>query len=273
MRPIPGRAAPPIREPRPRGRLRYHARALFTDLDHNLLADPDSIAEFVRVMRENRRTAAFGIATGRRLDSALTALRRHRIPMPDVLVTSVGTQIHYAPELTADDAWQRHIDHHWERAKIARLLAETPGLRLQEKITQSRFKLSYFVDPEEAPTHEELNDLLRQHDIAANTILSHGYCLDILPWRASKGYAVRYFADQWGIPIERVLVAGGSGADEDMMRGNTLGVLVANRHDEELSQLGELDRIYYAEQGSAAGILEAIDHYDFYGECRIPEDE
>jgi sucrose-phosphate synthase len=55
-----------------------------------------------------------------------------------------------------------------------------------------------------------------------------------------------------------------------MMRGNTLAVVVANRHDEELSGLTDIDSVYFAEKAYAAGILEAIEHYDFYMGCRIP---
>jgi len=92
-----------------------------------------------------------------------------------------------------------------------------------------------------------------------------------LPTRASKGFALRYFAHRWGIPLEHVLAAGGSGADEDMMRGNTLAAVVANRHDEELSKLVELERIYFAKQSYAGGILEALDHYDFFNNCTVPD--
>src|SRR5690606_28755466 len=77
--------------------------------------------------------------------------------------------------------------------------------------------------------------------------------------------ALRYAANLWQLDLDRVLVAGGSGADEDMMRGNTLAVVVANRHHEELSQVGEQDNIYFAQRPHAAGILEAFDHYDFLG--------
>ena len=67
-----------------------------------------------------------------------------------------------------------------------------------------------------------------------------------------------------------MLVAGGSGADEDMMRGNTLAVVVGNRHHEELSQLVDQENIYFADQSHALGILEAIDHYDFFNTCQAP---
>jgi sucrose-phosphate synthase len=71
-------------------------------------------------------------------------------------------------------------------------------------------------------------------------------------------------AKQLNIPLERFLVNGGSGGDEDMLRGNTLGVVIANRHREELSILTDTERVYFAEGAHAWGILEAIKHYDFF---------
>ncbi len=67
-------------------------------------------------------------------------------------------------------------------------------------------------------------------------------------------------------------MAGGSGADEDMMRGNALAAVVANRHDEELSQLIDIDRIYFAKKPYEEGILEALEYYDFFDSCRPPEE-
>jgi sucrose-phosphate synthase len=55
-----------------------------------------------------------------------------------------------------------------------------------------------------------------------------------------------------------------------MMRGNTLAVVVENRQREELSQLEDQERIYFAGRPHALGILEAIDHYDFLGSCKLP---
>jgi sucrose-phosphate synthase len=111
---------------------------------------------------------------------------------------------------------------------------------------------------------------MRQHEITANLFLSFGQFLDIVPARASKGQALRFVAQRLEIPLENTLVAGGSGADEDMMRGNPMAVVVANRHHEELSQLDTRDRIYFADRPHAAGILEAIDHFDFFNAC-FPE--
>ncbi len=270
VKPMIQRTEVPMLRPTLRRAKVYHDRAIFTDIDQNLLGDPEALKILVGVLRENRKCAAFGIATGRRLDSALTVMKRYGIPQPDVLITSGGTEIYYAPKLTADTAWPRHIDYQWTPHAVRRALADLPGLELQPRSEQSRFKISYYIDPTEAPDTEEINRLLHQAGVAANVVLSFGQFLDILPIRASKGFALRYVADHWGIPLERTLVAGGSGADEDMMRGNTLAVVVANRHHEELSQLGDIERIYFAHRPYAGGILEALDHYDFFDSCMLP---
>ncbi len=250
----------------------YHDRAIFTDLDQNLLGDPLALKALINLLRENRKCAAFGIATGRRLDSALKVMKKHAIPQPDVLITSSGTEIYYAPKLTADTAWPQHIDYQWTPQVVRRLLADQPGLQLQPRAEQSRFKISYYIDPDEAPGLDELNRLLHQAGVTANVILSFGQFLDIVPVRASKGFALRYVTERWGITLERTLVAGGSGADEDMMRGNTLAVVVGNRHHEELSQLTEIEWIYFSRSSYAAGILEAIDHYEFFDNCMLPQE-
>ena len=271
LEPVLERAEPlPRRTVPPKERL-YRDRALFTDLDQNLLGDREALAELIRVIKDNRKHAAFGIATGRRLDSALRVMREYDIPRPDVLITSLGTEIHYAPGLTLDRWWAHHVDHLWHHWEVERILADLPGLELQPKSEQSVFKLSYAYDPEAAPSVDEIRSLLHMRELTVNVVHSFGRFLDVVPIRASKGLAMRWYCDQREVPITQVLAAGGSGADEDMMRGNTLAVVVANRHHEELSDLAETDRILYATRPHAGGILEAIEHYDFFGDCRAPE--
>lgn len=251
---------------------RYRDRAIFTDLDLNLLGNPKGLQQFIEVMRNNRMCATFGIATGRRLDSALSILKKYAIPMPDVLISSLGTKIHYSRELTEDDFWTEHIDHLWQPKRVKRLLSELPGITPQEKIQQSFFKIAYHYDPNKAPSVEEIYELLHKHELTCNVVHAFGQYLDILPSRASKGQALRYVAQRWELPMDHILVAGGSGADEDMMRGNTLAVVVANRHHEELSHMIDHESIYFARQAHALGILEAIEHYDFLNACQVPVD-
>lgn len=241
----------------------YRDRAIFTDIDQTLLGDDEALQALNKKLREVHRQVTFGIASGRRYDSVLAVLRKHGMPVPDVLISSLGTRIHYGSTLTEDSYWSDHIDHDWNLPRIRRVLDELPGLELQPRDKQSRFKLSYYYDPELAPSADEITRRLHQRELNANVIVSFGQYLDIIPTRASKGLALRYAALRLGIPLENILVAGGSGADESMIRGNTLAVVVANRHGEELSGLVDIDRIYFSDRPHAAGLLDAIEHYGF----------
>lgn len=267
---LPGKYKP-IPSKRPTRAIRYRDRAIFSDLDQNLIGDTTALKRFADVIKKNHKCVTFGIATGRRIDSALGLMKKHCIPTPDILISSLGTRIHYGQSLTEDNYWADHIDYDWSGQRIRRILGKLPGLKPQEKIEQTTFKVSYYYDPEIAPAIEQIVSQLRQKEITANVMLSFGQFLDIVPSRASKGQALRYVSQRLDIPLEQILVAGGSGTDEDMMRGNTLAVVVGNRHHEELSQLVDQERIYFAGQDHALGILEAIEHYDFFNACTAPE--
>ena len=251
--------------------VRYRDRAIFTDLDQSLVGDQRALKRFAEVIKANRKCVSFGIATSRRIDSALALMKNHQIPTPDILISSLGTRIHYGQSLTEDDYWADHIDHDWSGQRIQRILDQLPGLQLQPKLEQTSFKVSYYYDQKMAPTVEEIVSLLRQKEITANVTLSFGRYLDVVPSRASKGQALRYVSQRLDIPLEHMLAIGGSGADEDMMRGNMLAAVVGNRHYEELSQLVDQERIYFAKQEHAQGILEAMDYYDFFSACTVPQ--
>ncbi|WP_339134557.1 MAG: HAD family hydrolase [Candidatus Electrothrix sp. GW3-4] len=247
-------------------KIRPATKAVFSDLDQNLIGSSAGRKELIQLIRNNRKKMLFGIATGRTRDSALATMVQKKIPRPDVLITGLGTSIYYGRNLLPDLTWRHHLDYLWTPVTLKRILADTPGLRLQPRERQGEFKLSYFYDEEKAPSIEELNVHLRQHDLTVNLSLAFGQYLDIVPVRASKGLALRYVAHRLEIPLENILVAGGSGADEDMMRGNTRAVVVGNRHHEELSDIDELDGVYFAKGSYAHGVVEGIEHYDFLAE-------
>jgi sucrose-phosphate synthase len=253
---------------RQRRSILYQSGAIVSSLDQNLLGDRDSLQALVQRLQAHQKDVSFCIATGRSLNSALKVLRQYNIPQPDALITSMGTEIYYAAELTPDKAWTNHINYLWSRPRLVALLANIPGLALQPQKQQSSYKISYFYDPALAPTVEEIRRLLLQNEQTVNSVFSFGQFLDILPVRASKGYAVRWFAQQQDIPLERILTAGGSGGDEDMMVGNTLSVVVANRHSEELANISLVEPIYFSEKQFAAGILDGLEHYDFFQLCQ-----
>ncbi|QSX33060.1 glycosyltransferase [Shewanella avicenniae] len=246
---------------------RFADRMIVSDLDKTLLSNPTGLREFCQMLRERRKEVAFGIATARRLDSVLKVLKKYRIPKPDILISSLGSQIHYGRELEVSTDWEEHVDHDWNPRAIRRILRKVDGLSLQDESEQSKFKISFHIDPayQDSLTRDRIMKLLRQEEQSINVFITAGQNLDITPARVSKGLALRYVASIWGIPLERVLVAAGAGSDEDMITGKTLSVVVSNRAHEQISQTTQQDhQIFYASQPNALGILEAIEHYHFF---------
>lgn len=239
-------------------------RILVSDIDNTLIGHRDGLRELTEWLRRHGKTVAFGIATGRTLESAVKILRTWRAPLPDVLITSVGSEINYGPRLHPDVGWAKHISHMWRREALEDALSNIPGLELQSAENQREFKLSYNVSLDRMPSLGHLYGLLNEHHLHARLILSHGAFLDVLPVRASKGHAIRYLAYKWGIPLRSFLVAGDSGNDEEMLVGDTLGVVVGN-HSPELAALRGQEQIYFAEGFCACGILEGLRYYGFDG--------
>lgn len=237
-------------------------RALVTDIDNTLIGDREALPELVAWLRRNAGSVAFGVATGRPLQSAIKVLKNWRVPMPDVLITSVGSEINYGPRLRPDAGWANHIRYKWRRDALAEAMAGIPGVKLQTPENQREFKLSYNVIPERMPSLARIHRHLRERGLHANLIYSHQAYLDVLPVRASKGQAIRYLAYKWGLPLRAFLVAGDSGNDEEMLLGDTLAVVVGN-HSPELAPLRGLEQVYFADGHCAGGILEGIDHYGF----------
>ncbi|MFZ0257291.1 MAG: HAD family hydrolase [Gammaproteobacteria bacterium] len=262
---------PPVGE-MPARALLFQDRSVVVELDHALLGDAAGLKSFVQLLRPKRVHVGFGVATAYGLGRALKLLRKNKIPLPDLVITGMGTEIHYAPQLMTDIAWAQHIDHQWNPRAVHRILRELPGLELGRRSEQLRFKLRYDIDHSKAPAVEEINRLFRKEDENINLFISEGRYLDVTPARASKGFALRYFADQWNIPLERILVVGASASDETMVRGNTLGAVVANPQAQELSHLADVEGVYFCNHESAKGIIEAIEYYDFFGACRPPEE-
>jgi sucrose-phosphate synthase len=235
---------------------------LVTDIDDTLLGNRDGLDRLLAWLEERRGEVAFVVATGRTLASARAVLKKWGVPAPDVIVASVGTEIYYGPGHGGDDAWTRHIAWHWRRDALIEALAGVPGLVPQPEANLGAFKISYNVGETNPPRMASIRQLLRARGLRARLVHSHGSYLDVLPVRASKGQAIRYLSYRWDVPLGNVLVAGDSGNDECMLRGDTLGVVVGN-YSRELETLRGRGNVYFAAGTHAAGILEGIEAYGF----------
>lgn len=245
-------------------------RLVITDLDNTLTGDQESLQEFNELIRTNDRIG-FGVATGRNLKSALKLIQTLGLPIPDVLDTSCGTELHYGEKLTADRSWSKQIAHQWRPDEVRKVLDAQPGFFRQSNPEQSKYKISYKLDEENAPKLSQIKRVLREAGLRAKVVLSLGIYLDVIPVRGGSDLSLRHLLYKWSFNPEQLLVAGDSGNDEGMLKGRTLGVVVAN-YSPELERLRKLPRIYFAPSPHARGIIEGIKYYNFLDNITIPND-
>ncbi len=244
-------------------------RLVVCDVDHTLLGDRAGLRALLGALEKAGDRVGFGIASGRHLESTLAVLDEWGIPLPDLIITSVGSEVYYGNRMVEDRGWQKHIDYRWDPERLRQAMQDVPGIRSQAEDNQREHKISFFIDPDTAPPVRKIVRYLRNLDLHANVIYSHEAFLDLLPIRASKGQALRYVGAKWGIPPERMVVAGDSGNDIEMLRGDVLGVVVGN-YSRELERMRGEPGIYFAEGHYAAGILEGLHHYSFLETDRKP---
>lgn len=246
-----------------KSRIPLASMALISDIDNTLVGHKKSLKALTSWIEDNKKSCVFGVATGRSLESAVEILKKNQVNIPDVLITSVGSEIHYGKKLVPDTGWSAHIRYMWRKDAIEKALAHFPGLTLQAPENQREFKLSYIAKPELMPPLSDIKNHLRQYDLHAQLIYSHEEFLDVLPVRASKGHAVRYLSYKWGLPLENFVVAGDSGNDIEMLIGDTRAIVVGN-YSQELEKLRHNEHIYFASEHYAAGISEGLAYYGLH---------
>jgi len=234
-------------------------KLLITDIDNTLIGDDDSLYQLLDLLDEHRSELAWGVATGRSLELTLEAMTEFNIPMPDILICSVGTEMYYGPDLRLDKGWQQHISHKWKPEPIKEALEEFDFLVFQEAEGQRSHKISYYLENKDDRL-QQIQQVLDERKLRCQVIYSHNQFLDILPSRASKGKAVSYLRFKYDFLPRHVMVAGDSGNDADMLQGNTRGLVVGN-HSEELAFLKDAPRLYFSTGEYAAGIIEGLHHY------------
>jgi sucrose-phosphate synthase len=250
------------------GRRLTSLNALFvTDIDHTLIGEDNThLKTLLAALKANRSTVGFVVATGRTIESVRGHLEKYGVEGVDVLITSVGAEIYYGPRLQQSRSWESHIAAKWEPAKIRRALRSLPYLTYQEEDTQRRFKISYYMEPGKDRLAEIHNRLLNKK-CKYNLVYSHDQYLDILPYRASKGKAIRFLCYKWEIPLRNIVVSGDSGNDEEMLRGEPSAIVVAN-YSAELDVLRKSKHVYFARKSCAGGILEGLQKYRFFEKAK-----
>jgi sucrose-6F-phosphate phosphohydrolase len=274
-----------------------------TDLDRTLLPNGNclesALARPTFSALVERPEIVLVYVTGRHKALVEQAIAEYSLPQPDFVIGDVGTSIY---RITAGDwrewpQWTEEIAPDWQdrdHAAIQQLFDHLPGLVLQERTKQNRFKLSYYVSP--ATDLPQLLAAMRrqlaQYVIRAEIIYSvdeaeNSGLLDVLPASATKFHAVNFLMQQLGFSVENTVFAGDSGNDLPVLASAINSVLVANASSdvrEEAVQLAQQQStghaLYLAKGGFmgmngnySAGILEGVAHFLPYTQQWMKTDE
>jgi len=244
-------AEPPLGDPR---------QLLICDIDNTLVGCDAGLSAF-RLWRSEQEGLAFGVATGRSFHSAMAILEQQASPRPQVMITSVGSEIYHLDangvRYRADAAWRAVVSRDWNRARVRAALSGLPGLVPQGPLEQRPHKLSYFGD---AALAQAARAALDAAGLPASIIHSHGRYLDVLPPAASKGTAVDHVRALYGLSEGDVFVAGDSGNDVEMLRARRQAIIVANFSDD-LASHAALRHSYVARASHARGVIEGVAHF------------
>jgi HAD superfamily hydrolase (TIGR01484 family) len=219
-----------------------------SDLDRTLI--PNGYQEESALCRPLlRRLAAhpdihLAYVSGRDRKLILDAIEEFYLPMPDYAIGDVGTTLYRISHgnWILSDEWRQEIGQDWQGLSweaLAELFEEMAEIWLQEPAKQNQHKLSFYTDADvdHHPLIKKIRSILAEKGVLANVIWSvdevgTSGLLDILPARANKLHAIKFLMQQEQLGEDRVVFAGDSGNDLDVLTSGLQAILVKNAMDE-----------------------------------------
>ncbi len=237
------------------------AYILGSDIDHTLTGSAYGAKAFAKW--HGRRQGLFAVATGRSIVEARRVLRDWALPLPDVFITAVGTEIHRKQQdghWVLDADYSDLLDRDWS-PDIIKDCINKAGIAWQADIEQRRWKFGCFGSAADA---DRLRSALRDAGIKARVVASHDRLIDVLPVRGGKGRALTFLAQSYGLTAADVIAAGDSGNDVDMLLACGRGIVVGNALPE-IAELRGLPQLYHARGHFAEGVLEGLAAFGLAG--------
>jgi sucrose-6F-phosphate phosphohydrolase len=240
-------------------------RLLVSDIDGTLLDKgvPTPGLETLRlVLYTHRDEVKLVYATGRSCESTRELIDSGMLPRPDGIAAFVGTEVWLPPWLASASSYRARVTEGWNVDSVRKVASAFAALELQPERFQTALKASYYLsDPEVLPP---LEHALHDVDTRAKLIYSCNKYLDIVPARAGKREAVRFFCEHWSIDERYVLACGDSGNDIDMLtEPGFRGVAVGNS-ESELERLADPKALHRSSLPHAAGVLDGAEVFCFW---------
>jgi len=244
-------------------------RLFSTDLDGTLLGNPEAAWRFAEAWESlpSGRRPLLVYNTSRTVADTQAIVEARRLPEPEFIIGSMGTELHGALYNWAAEFCSQ-FGKDWCVARIQEIVGCIPGVKRQPAATECHpFKSSWFWDHARAEEITELEQRLLEAGVQAAVVYSCRYFLDIVPVRAGKGHALEWLCQRLGMRMSQVLVAGDTANDSAMfLLADVNGIVVENALPE-LIAVTNSSRTYVARRAMADGVLEGLVHFGVLDEA------
>lgn len=250
---------------------------LFTDLDGTLIPldgekqNVEDLQQLKTLLAEHRIGLTF--VTGRHLSSALAAIPEFDLPIPQWVISDVGTRIsEYANGAATSNADYRGqllaIIDGWNADKIIGALTQTfqyEHLELQEAEKQSPLKISFYTDAECVESLANECRLVFNRRAAPLAVVSSvdpftgDGLIDVLPAGVDKAYACKWLAQTLGLRFDRdITYAGDSGNDLAALTSGCRAIVVGNADTATKQHVAGLAQVWVSSKTATSAVVEGV---------------
>jgi len=190
---------------------------LVTDIDDTLLDNGTPTADLERVwrlIRNSRSGITLVYTTGHSFKSIWPLVQNSVLPRPTAVVAAAGTEVWLPEWCHPDPFYQELIRHKWNRDMVAALAKRVSGLRLQDELFHTPFKLRFEL--ENKSNVFDLRQILDKRHIDVRVIYSLGRYLDVVPRVASKQKALDFLCHCFHVKPGHVITYRDSGNRKKM---------------------------------------------------------
>jgi hypothetical protein len=219
-----------------------------SDADDTLLGDPAGLRTLTSYLAYYPNVAVV-VNSSRPVKSVSASFTPIKGFQPRGFIGALGTEVEIAGKRVG--GWGSRFGH-WDRGLIHDTLAWM-GFEPHIDGYQGTHKVSFTVPPER---WADARKAVFGTRLAIRIIESGPANFDVLPRAAGKAAAARYAARRLGVPLERVVTAGDSANDWDLLRVG-FGVAVGNARFELLRRV-QGTPVYLARHQHALGVLEGL---------------
>jgi sucrose-6F-phosphate phosphohydrolase len=247
-----------------------------SDIDHTLIGGPvDHVIRLNKKLAQlqNQNKLFLILSTGRRIDEVISGFTEEYIPVPDAVITQVGTEI-FLPPFSADEKpledWDKLLKSEYKRSEAEEFVKDIPGLEMQPEKYNTALKLSVYLDntPDpEAAAKKVIDRVAKSNSKGYRVVWSSGRDLDIIPKSSGKANAIKHVIKIQNLQPEKVIVAGDSGNDRVMFEEFPYGIMVANAKPELVEFLKSSSASphhYLAKKPCAEGVEEGLKHFEVF---------